>query len=195
MSTLPNAKNGLGVIIDNRSDTTVPSPFDVIRETEAVNYFSITKPCVPLTTAQTMNFMLHSADKLVKDFFTWIHSDGEVTGDSMRLINYVNQMPKGTNWGAVFTRYDVYCAFNVDACKVTGDWDWLRFPYYFLDNDYYYRLRQLGFPLINIGGDDVLHNNNASNTIKNDSLRNEINKLLFPVQQTLLNQKYPNGTK
>ena len=195
LSTLPNAKNGLGIIIDNRSDQSLPSPFELIMDTEAVNYFSITQPCVPLTTAQTMNFMLKSADKLCKEFFTWIHSDGEVTGDSMRLINYVNQMPSNSNWGAVFTRYDVYCAFNVEACKKIGDWDWLRFPYYFLDNDYYHRLKEAGFPCLNIGGEDVIHNNNASNTIKNDSLRNRINQLLFPVQQTLFNEKYPNGTK
>jgi hypothetical protein len=180
LSTIQNAKNGLGVIIDNRSDKSVKCPFEVIMETEAVNYFSIAKPCEPLNNPQTMNFMLKSAEELGKDFFTYINSDAEIKGDSMRLINYVNEIPKSSNWGIVITKYDFYSAFNIEACKIIGEWDFSRFPNHFFDNDYYYRLTESGFSILNIGGEDVI-NNSATNKNEYSLLNARINEMLYKI--------------
>ena len=71
-----------------------------------------------------------------------------------------------------------------------GEWDWLRFPFYHLDADYYHRLREAGFPTVDIGGQDVLHHNGASNTIKNDPVRKLVNSLTFPVSNQLFKLKW-----
>lgn len=180
-------KGGLGIIIDNRTDLSLPAPADVISGTAAEAAFAIVTPDVPLTTAQSMNLMLRIATKKQTSFFTWIHGDGEVTGDCLKLINACRQRTE--KWGAMFTLYDVYCAFNTEACNAIGDWDWLWFPFYFLDNDYYNRLNEAGYPCVDIGGDGILHHNDASNTIKNDKHRSTLNHYLFPVCEELYKHK------
>ena len=198
LSTVKTATEtgGLGVIIDNRTDLTQPAPEKVIAGSKAEKAFVIVTPDVPLTTAQSMNFMLRIATKMKAKFFTWIHGDGEVSGNPLTLIEECRKRNSaGEKWGVLFTLYDVYCAFNTEACNAIGDWDWLWFPFYFLDNDYYTRLKRAGYPCIDIGGDGIIHHNNASNTIKNDKNRQLLNHYLFPVCEELFKQKYPDGTE
>ncbi len=191
LSTVNSAKEGRGIIIDNRSDQSVISPLEVIHGTEAEKCFSVAVPDVPLTTAQTMNFMVKISDLNCAKFFTWMHTDGEVAGDCMILVNDVRKrITAGESWGCIFTRYDVYCAFNVAACKAVGDWDWLRFPFYFLDVDYYHRLRKAGYPCIDIGGNYVLHHHSSS-TLKNDTVRHEVIAATQAIQAQFIKDKHP----
>ncbi len=194
-STIPAAKEGVGIIIDNRSDKSVPSPNQIIEGKEAAECFSVLEPDVPLTFSQTMNLLIKVSIQKGAKFFTWIHADGEVTGDSLNLIRTARQhIADGTKWGAIFTCYDVYSAFSVEGWQATGEWDWLRFPFYFSDTDYYRRLEAAGYPYLNIGGEGVIHHNNASNTIKHDELRRMTNDYMFPVWKKLFDEKYPEQT-
>ena len=199
-STALLSTKGIGVIFDNRSDMSLPSPMEVLDSAGLKGFqyeeFCFIRPDVPLTTAQVMNFMVSISSSLGKDFFTWIHSDGEVTCAPTFLVDEArSRVENNEKWGALFTQYDVFCAFNVQACLAAGEWDWLRFPFYFLDNDYYRRLREAGYPTIDIGGAEVLHHNDASNTIKNDWVRKQVNSITFPGCQRLFNLKWPEAEK
>ena len=194
-STIPVAREGMGVIIDNRSDRSLPAPHMLMEGKEAEQYFSVLEPDVPLTFAQTMNFLIKISAAANSKFFTWIHADGEVIGNSLELVLHARQqIADGTKWGTIFTLYDIYAAFSTEACLATGDWDWLRFPFYFCDNDYYHRLRTADYKIINIGGQGIIHHNEASNTIKNDPLRLMLNHHLFPVWEKLFKDKYAEDT-
>ena len=192
-STNDVAKNGCGIVIDNRNDLTLPSAEEVLASIPN-NNFKVVTPDVPLTTAQTMNYMKKLAVKADCDFFLWIHGDGEIVkGSALDLVKEAaDKCSAGEKWGCIFTKYDVFCAFSVEALKQTGEWDWLRFPYYFLDNDYYTRLKDAGYPCLETGIKiEVEHHNNASNTIKSDPIRNRVNALTFPVCAQLYKEKYP----
>jgi hypothetical protein len=196
LSTCDTASKGIGVIIDNRSDLTLPDPKDIFAG-KGDDCFMVFTPDVPLTTAQTMNLMKKLATEKACKFFTWIHGDGEVAeGSSLVLIDEVERANAAAEkWGCIFTLYDIYSAFNMEACRAVGDWDWLRFPYYFLDNDYYNRMRCAGYTCEEFDWRkkmNVQHHNGSSSTIKNDPVRMRVNDYLWPVQQRLFKEKYPN---
>ena len=197
-STIDIAEKGLGIVIDNRTNLSLPDPQSIITACNAGDYYFVYSPDVPLTTAQTMNLMKRLAAQKRCDFFTWIHGDGEITaGSGLIFIDEVERRNAGKEkWGCIFTYYDVFCAFNVEACNETGDWDWLRFPYYFLDCDYYQRLKEAGYPCVVFSWQDkmtIVHHNGASNTIKNDPVRLKVNQYNFPICERLFKEKYPNG--
>ncbi len=146
------------------------------------------RPSVPLTTAQTMNWMRKIAIMEDLDCFGFQHNDGEPgpgTIDTLYAIAEARSEP----WGVLFTHYDVCCVFNVEAVKAVGEWDWLRFPFYFLDNDYYRRLEAAGYPCIQTGL-PCAHHNDASNTIKADETRKLVNSHFFPVSEQLYKLKW-----
>lgn len=145
-------------------------------------------PDVPLTTAQTMNLMRKQAIRRGWDCFGFQHNDGEPyegTVDKLYEMAAVRAEP----WGALFSTYDVCCVFNTTAVKEVGEWDWLRFPFYHLDNDYYHRLRLAGYPTIETGL-GCMHHSGASSTIKSDSERYKVNAFYFPVSERLLLDKW-----
>jgi hypothetical protein len=195
LSSASVAAGDLGIVIDNRNDMFQPSPQAIINRLKLNDRFKVYCPDVPLTTAQTMNLIKSMATKLRCKFFTWMHSDGEITaGDGLNLVEEARKRnASGENWGVLFTHYDVFCAFNVEALKKTGDWDWLRFPYYHLDVDYYHRLRVAGFPCIDYPYHQyitVVHNNDASNTRKNDDVRGAVVDAMNLSADKLLKDKY-----
>lgn len=149
------------------------------------------RPHVPLTTAQTMNFIRALALQWDLDVVGFQHNDGEISDQGIRLLYATAEQKLAANepWGALFTNYDVCCLFNVQALRVVGEWDWLRFPFYHLDNDYYHRLRLAGFPTIDTGI-PCLHHNEASNTIKADATRQYVNRLTFPISEQMLREKW-----
>lgn len=175
------------VVIDNRNDLSLPDP---AQDERWNRYVEVYQPIVSLTTAQTMNAMTKLAIKRGCDYFTWMHSDAECAEDiGVDFIDYVQHLNE--RWGAVFTNYDCLAAYNVAAINEVGGWDALRFPYYFLDNDIHNALEAAGYTLHQSPfGDKVLHHNNASNTIKKDAVRRQVNSETFAVCERLYKDKW-----
>jgi GT2 family glycosyltransferase len=101
----------------------------------------------------------------------FMHNDGLARdGAGKRLLDTAARtFESGEKWGVMFTHYDVLCAFNMAAVRDVGYWDTM-FYQYTADSDYYQMLRAAGWPSIDIGGSDVDHRNDASNTHKADPL-------------------------
>ena len=149
---------------------------------------TVLTPPVPLTTAQTMNWMRRIAIDQGLDYFGFQHNDGEPgpgTIDELYRIASTRDEP----WGVLFSNYDVCCVFNSQAVKEAGEWDWLFFPFYHLDNDYYRRLAQAGYPEVPTGLPCV-HHNDASNTIKNDPIRQKAVAAYFDVAERILRERW-----
>lgn len=126
------------LVIDNSPDAEL---------TKSTLPVSIWTPPVPLDFAQTQNLMQRFAIEGDCDFYFFLHSDAKPEGDSaQKLLELVSTLPK--DWGVVFTNGDAFCAFNVEAVKKTGKWDWRGLNWYFSDKDYYRRLELSGFKAI-----------------------------------------------
>jgi hypothetical protein len=148
----------------------------------------VRRATVPLTTAQTMNWIRNMAIEEKLDVFGFQHNDGEpAPGTIDGLYRYASEVVDP--WGVLFSNYDVCCVFNTRAVTETGEWDWLRFPFYHLDNDYYHRLHLAGYPALETGL-ECKHHNDASNTIKSDPLRKLVNEFTFSTSAQLLQQKW-----
>ncbi len=176
-------------IIDNSDNKEIKS--ELRSEFGTDHGIGVYLPDVPLTTAQTMNLMRRFAITADDDFFGFQHNDGQPHAGTVKGLyelaeQYTNE---GRRWGVIFSNYDVCCVFNTKAVKEIGEWDWLRFPFYHLDNDYYHRMREAGYETVwsELGCD---HLNDASSTIKNDDVRNLVNSLTFPISEKLLIHKW-----
>lgn len=148
------------------------------------------KTPVRLEFTQVMNYIRSRSYEY--DYILFMHSDGEVlSGGVQELTTYVEQL-KDNNWGVVFTHYDVFCAFNPIALKITGEWN-ILLTQYFSDNEYYDRLEELGFKRINIPGDKVIHNNNASTTMKTNLNYSWIVSQRWPIEEKTYKDRELNG--
>lgn len=133
----------------------------------------IYRPPVPLSFAQTQNLMQEIAFSHNLKHYFYLHSDAEALEDcAEKFLEFVNSLNQP--WGVVFTHYDVFCAFNCEAVKATGKWDWRMFPWYYTDCDYFRRLKLAGFPIIQ-STLKVLHHNSGSNSIKHDPYLKQVN--------------------
>ena len=106
-------------------------------------------PSVPLTFAQTQNFMLKiSMDRHVP-FYLFMHSDAEAVGDTVqRLVAMAKAFTiQNRKWGVIFTNYDALAAFNTAAFRKVGGWDTML-SWYLSDCDMYRRLRLAGYELL-----------------------------------------------
>ncbi len=115
------------------------------------------------------------------DYYMFMHNDGEYVDKRHieKLIDFIEHTDF-EKMGAVFTNYDVLCAYNTKAMQKVGMWDSFL-QQYFADNDMYYRLELAGYEII-YSGFEVLHNNgNASATIRSDSKLNFVNGITFPL--------------
>jgi hypothetical protein len=139
---------------------------------------SIVKPSVPLTFAQTMNFVMMLAERQNAHYCLVIHDDAEagVNSGDMLLTMCREHNSKG-KWGAIFTNYDSFVALNVAACKAVGPWD-ANLPQYFSDCDYYRRLRLAGYQTLD-SGLPVKHE--PSQTINSDKKLKFLNSITFPL--------------
>lgn len=182
-STLGTVAEGHVIVIDNSAGEELAS-VDLPGQPEVL------WPPVPLTTAQTMNWMRRVAILRDLDVFGFQHNDGEPHAGTVDAL-YRMAEERTEPWGVLFSHYDVCCVFNRKAVEVVGEWDWLLFPFYHLDNDYYARLDAAGYPQVHTGL-GCTHHNDASNTIKSDPRRKQAVQAYFNVSESLLRQKYPN---
>lgn len=157
---LPNT-----VVLDNTPNGNLQLPDDIARC--GVNIWRGVDNW-PMNFVETMNYIRADAVLSSDDAILFMHSDGYAgPGMAEEFLQHVkSHVAGGKPWGALFTLYDVLCAFNPYALDITGKWD-RAFTQYVSDCDYYHRLRHWGFPTIetHIG---IEHRNNASTTIRHD---------------------------
>jgi hypothetical protein len=169
-----NIKNNL-YIIDNSEDREIEKNIDKFLDAKVLYGTQ------PLTTAQSMNWIREIAIKENLDVVSWQHNDAQPIEDTIeKSYQLANEyLTNNRKFGVIFTNYDTFCIFNVQALKEVGKWDWVNFPFYFLDNDYYYRIELLGYEIVKTNL-PCIHHNECSNTIRVDENRK--------IQHTLTHQ-------
>jgi GT2 family glycosyltransferase len=87
----------------------------------------------------------------------FVHNDAECERDDLpEAVLAFARARLGERVGVTFTHYDAFAVFNVAALRDVGPWD-ETFRWYFADNDYYRRMRLLGWQSAEFGGDGVRH--------------------------------------
>lgn len=160
--------------------------------------FTVVRPPVPLTTAQTYNWMRFIAIDQKTDFITFMHNDCEVItkdGDNLLLDAAASSFSDETQkigWvhQDANENEDLFCAYKTEMLADVGDWDWLCCPFYFLDIDYMKRVRRNGWTIQRTPGIMCKHHSDASSTIKSSKLRGLINPYYFSVSDNLINIKW-----
>lgn len=159
--------------------------------------FTVVQPPVPLTTAQTYNWMKFLAIQEETDFITFMHNDCEVitdNGDKALLDEATKLFSEDNNIGWIHhdsdINEDLFCAYKTQMLKDVGDWDWLCCPFYYLDIDYMRRVRKMGWTIQKTPGIMCKHHNGTSSTIKSSKLRALINPYYLQVSQILTEMKW-----
>jgi len=146
-------------------------------------------PSVPLTFAQTQNWMLKLAEEwLPSPFYLFMHSDAEAVGDTVpRLYAMANAFTiQKRKWGVIFTAYDALAAFNTAAFREVGGWDTFL-EWYCADNDMYRRIRLAGYDIIE-SCLPVKHD--PSQTLKADpEIRRRVD-LMYPCREAYYRAKW-----
>jgi hypothetical protein len=152
----------------------------------------VVRPSVPLSVAQSMNFLHRLAKEAGADVFFYQHDDAEAQPDSARrLLEEVDALCHGTSrWATVFTHYDILSAYRVAAIEDIGPWD-CAFPQpnYHVDNDWFHRARLKGYALIETGI-PVTHHNGSSSTIRGSEARRRVNDVTFPMNEEYYRRKW-----
>jgi hypothetical protein len=142
----------------------------------------VVRPSVPLSCAQSMNFLFRMACDRGVDVLGYQHNDAEVPpGGAERFLEDVRAAnTSGKNWAAMFTSYDILSAYRVDAVRVIGEWD-TAFPQpnYHIDVDWFHRARILGFESLH--SEVRVTHHNGSSTIKCDPERYWRNRITNPM--------------
>jgi hypothetical protein len=156
-----------------------------------VKHFKIIDKFGRLTFKQTQNAMREYAIINNYDYYCFMHNDGEIVDDSAKkLIEKADKLiTNNIKWSAIFTNYDVFCAYSTNCVKHIGKWGDPLWPInqqsgYYLDNDYYRRMNLLYCKPLQLNNSNVLHNE-YSNTIKD---KNE--KKLWDVQRKIVENHY-----
>ncbi len=120
----------------------------------------------------------------------FMHSDAQASDAIVdQLIREVRKaLKRRSPWGAIFTYYDTFCAFNTAALADVGQWD-VNLPQYFADNDYYLRLKLSGYRIMDLQL-RVIHHEGGSCTLNNDPRRLLLNKVTFPLYQQYYEAKW-----
>ena len=141
-------------IIFNNSEQEIPE--GVYSGTQ----FRIWQPERRMTFTETQNIMRQYAIDNEYNFYSFMHNDGQVHDDTdIELVKYAESCSE--NWGVIFTNYDVLCAFNTKAFEKIGVWGDENWPTqqngYLLDNDYYRRVRSLGYVIKELGDREITY--------------------------------------
>jgi hypothetical protein len=144
-----------------------------------------------LTFLQTQNAMREYAIINNYDYYCFMHNDGEIVDDtSQRLIQMADEyIINNKKWSIILTNYDVFCAYSTECVNQIGFWGDKNWPKdqqsgYFLDNDYYRRMKLSPYEVLQLPNSNVLHND-YSNTI-----RDEKEKRLWESQQKRVEKYY-----
>lgn len=121
---------------------------------------------VPYTFSQSQNWARSYAIEHGCTHYYYLHTDCEAPEQScVKLRREVDRLLElGARWGSVWTNYDTLCAYSVECMKVIGEWD-ISFPSYFVDNDYYRRMKLANYPVVDLG---VVTHHVGSASMKSD---------------------------
>jgi hypothetical protein len=159
----------------------------IINNSEApLDYPCVLDPPVPLTFAQTQNWMLKMSED--DSFYLFMHSDAEAEpGTILHLIELAEKLTaEGRKWGAIFTAYDALAAFNTEAFQSVGGWDTFL-EWYAADNDMYHRLRLAGYEMI---ASDLPVKHDPSKTLQSDPLVHLKVNLMMPCRESYYRAKW-----
>lgn len=185
------------IIIDNSNDS------EFTKFVSKNNKFHVLTPPVPLSTSQTFNLIRKIAIERHLDFITFMHNDCEVItkyGDLM-MIDCAKDLFSNQNNSVGFIHYnntcsdkkqndDLFCAFKTEMLVDVGEWDWICFPFYFMDTDYFRRMDKKGWRTFTIENLDCKHLEESANTIKADKLRWLSNPYSYIASEQLMNIKW-----
>jgi predicted O-methyltransferase YrrM len=102
-----------------------------------------------LLFSEVQNAMLHAASLLGVKTLMFMHSDGKC--DPTVVEKLVHASSDESDWGVIFTNYDVLCAFNVRGLlDRVGFWD-ETFEWYASDCDFYRRIVLSGLRIVETG--------------------------------------------
>lgn len=119
-------------------------------------------PEAPLTFAQTQNVFQNICRAMDADAILFAHSDMVATPEAVARVIAATRRD-----AIVFSHYDVLATFGADVIRRVGPWD-PAIPWYYADNDWYRRARLAGVEVVEVGGEGVTHQNDASSTMKSD---------------------------
>ena len=152
----------------------------------------VIRPSVPLSYAQSMNYLFQIAGSKGADVFGVQHNDAEAPeGGAEQFLGVVSTaFASARKWAAVFTHYDIISAYNIQAVRAIGEWD-SHFPQpnYHVDVDWFHRARTQGYELIE-SHVPVKHHGGSSNTIKADPALARINSITFGMNEVYYAQKW-----
>lgn len=156
----------------------------------------VMRPSVPLSCAQSMNFLQRLAREKRADVFGYQHNDAEPSDAAVRQSMTVvrETVASGRKWATVFTHYDIISAYNVRAVADIGEWD-VHFPQpnYHIDADWFHRARLKGYELIESGA-QVTHHCGSSSTIRSDAHLSRLNGVKFPMNEIYYAHKWGGPT-
>lgn len=148
------------------------------------------RPPVPLTFAQTQNWMLNIAegDSDYGEFYLFCHSDAEAgEGTVQKLIELAQSLTnEGRKWGLIMTNYDALAAFNTAAFREVGGWD-TELSWYHSDTDMYRRLELAGYELVK---SNLPVKHEASQTLNSDQAIKRNVDLMFPCRVAYYKAKW-----
>lgn len=139
----------------------------------------VVRPSVPLSVAQSMNFLTRLAAERGCSAFGYQHNDAEVHGDGANHLLEIVNRTGDKRWASILTNYDVFSAYNMAAVQDVGPWD-TDFPMadYRIDVDWFYRARTRGWEILQAEGIEVTHH--LSQTCASDPARMRRKALLEP---------------
>jgi hypothetical protein len=154
-----------------------------------LKHFTIFPHASNMTYRDTQNAMRRFAINESYDYYSFMHSDGEVLDDSFqRLITMAEAETTASNWGAIFMNYDIVCAYETSAFEDVGEWGDSEWPPqkagYYLDCDYYRRVRLCGYEII-----DVTATTNIAHVIS-ATIRSPQENLIYRQQIGAVQQHY-----
>lgn len=147
-------------------------------------------PPVPLTYAQSMNWMLKDAMEQEADFIIHFHSDAysENPNAVNELLERVRAFKAAKRkWACAWTFYDILWAINPHCLHDIGGWD-TNLPTYFGDQDFRRRAALAGWECIDTHIQGVNHEGSA--TINSDPKLKFLNGQVFPLHRQYYIQKW-----
>jgi hypothetical protein len=176
------------IVINNSNEWSIP----------CATATTVYEPPVPLTFAQSQNFMLrqalgydyiHGRSESVKHpFYLFMHNDSEAgEGTVQKLVAMANAYTiQKRNWGVIFTAYDALAAFNTKAFQQIGGWD-QNLEWYHGDTDIYRRLRLAGYEMLE---SNLPVKHEPSQTLNSDPMISMKVNLMFPCRVNYYRAKW-----
>ncbi len=152
----------------------------------------VVRPSVPLSVAQSMNFLFQRAREAGVAAFGYQHEDAEAQPETAaKFLPAVESALSGAQgkWASIFTKYDILSAYCMSAVEDIGEWDTaFPNPNYHIDVDWFYRAKVKGYGII-MSGLPVRHLDGGSVTCK-EPWRRQIHSITYPMNQRYYTAKW-----